>query len=72
VPSIKGLEREEAIALLQRMGFQVRLRTVRDEAPEGQILGMEPKEGEMAPASGVVILVLVVWLVLRAMKKRSG
>jgi len=58
VPSIKGLERDEAIRLLQRMGFRVRLRLVRDDSPEGRILGMEPREGEQVPASGVVVLVV--------------
>jgi eukaryotic-like serine/threonine-protein kinase len=58
VPSIKGLDRDEAIALLHRMGFRVGLRRVQDDALEGSILGMEPKEGEQAPASGLVVLLV--------------
>lgn len=56
VPSITGLGKDEAIALLQTMGFRVRIRLVSDKAPEGRLLGMEPKAGTRVAMPGIVIL----------------
>ena len=56
VPGIEGLDKDEAISLLQRMGFQVRLRTVRNMEDEGTLVGMEPRAGTRVPMPGVVIL----------------
>lgn len=56
VPSIEGLNTDDAIRLLQRMGFQVRLRTVASPREEGTLLGMEPKAGTAVPMPGVVVL----------------
>ncbi|HWK90554.1 MAG TPA: PASTA domain-containing protein [Longimicrobium sp.] len=54
VPSIRGLPRGEAIALLQRFGFRVRVVGVRDRAEEGRILGIDPAEGKPAAVGGIV------------------
>ncbi|HET7459657.1 MAG TPA: PASTA domain-containing protein [Longimicrobium sp.] len=56
VPSIEGMDKDDAISLLQRMGFQVRLRSVRNMADEGTLLGMEPRAGTQVPMPGVVVL----------------
>jgi beta-lactam-binding protein with PASTA domain len=56
VPSIAGLGREEAVTLLQRMGFTVRERKVLDDSPEGRLLGMEPRAGTQLGMPGVVTL----------------
>jgi beta-lactam-binding protein with PASTA domain len=56
VPSIEGMGRDDAIRLLQRMGFQVRLRTVQDASDEGTVLRMDPQAGTAVPVSGVVVL----------------
>lgn len=56
VPSVEGMDKDEAISLLQRMGFQVRLRTVRDAKEEGTLLGMDPKAGTAVPMPGIVVL----------------
>ncbi|HYH81775.1 MAG TPA: PASTA domain-containing protein, partial [Longimicrobium sp.] len=56
VPSIEGMDRDEAISLLQRMGFQVRLRTVQNMKEEGELLGMEPRAGAQVPMPGIVVL----------------
>ena len=56
VPSVEGLDKDEAISLLQRMGFQVRLRTLQNMKEEGSLLGMEPRAGTQVPMPGVVIL----------------
>ncbi|HEX6749787.1 MAG TPA: PASTA domain-containing protein [Longimicrobium sp.] len=58
IPSIAGMDRDEAIGLLQRMGFQVRLRTVQNMKEEGTILGMEPRAGAQVPMPGIVVLTL--------------
>jgi eukaryotic-like serine/threonine-protein kinase len=58
VPSIEGLGREAATALLQRMGFTVRVRSVLDNSPEGRVLGMQPKAGTQVPMPAVVVLTL--------------
>ncbi|HEU0016299.1 MAG TPA: PASTA domain-containing protein [Longimicrobium sp.] len=54
VPSIRGLPRDEAVALLQRFGFRVRVVGVRDRTPEGRILGLNPAEGKPAAVGGVI------------------
>ncbi|HET7231188.1 MAG TPA: PASTA domain-containing protein [Longimicrobium sp.] len=56
VPSIEGMDKDDAISLLQRMGFQVRLRTVQNMEEEGTLLGMEPRAGTQVPMPGIVIL----------------
>jgi serine/threonine-protein kinase len=56
VPSIEGMEKDEAISLLQRMGFQVRLRSVQNMKEEGTLLGMEPAAGTQVPMPAIVIL----------------
>jgi len=58
VPSIEGMDRDEAIAFLQRMGFQVRLRTVQDVKEEGTILAIDPRPGAQVPMPGIVVLTL--------------
>jgi len=56
VPALAGLDKDEAIALLQRMGFQVRLRTVTDMKEEGTLLGMAPAAGTLVPMPAIVVL----------------
>jgi len=56
VPALAGLDKDEAIALLQRMGFQVRLRTVNSPREEGTLLGMTPAAGTQVPMPGIVVL----------------
>ena len=58
VPSIEGLGRDAATALLQRMGFTVRVRSVQDNSPEGRVLGMQPKAGTQVAMPAVVVLTL--------------
>jgi serine/threonine-protein kinase len=58
IPSIEGLEKDDAIALLQRMGFQVRLRLQQDMREEGSVLAMQPTAGTAVPMPGVVVLTL--------------
>jgi beta-lactam-binding protein with PASTA domain len=58
VPAIRGLGRAEIIALLQRYGFEVAIRRVRDRRESGTILGLLPATGQRsAVGSRVVILV---------------
>jgi serine/threonine-protein kinase len=56
IPGIAGMEKDEAIALLQRMGFQVRLRTVTSMKDEGELLGMAPAAGTQVPMPAIVVL----------------
>ncbi|HEX9936425.1 MAG TPA: PASTA domain-containing protein [Longimicrobium sp.] len=56
VPSIASLDKDEAISLLQRMGFQVRLRHVVNMAEEGTLLAIDPRAGTQVPMPGVVVL----------------
>lgn len=58
VPSVAGLNERDAIALLQRMGFEVRLRRVQDMAPEGRILSLTPAAGQQVAVPGPVIITL--------------
>jgi len=58
VPVIEGMEKDDAIALLQRMGFQVRLRMVTSPREEGTVLGMQPAAGTPAPMPAIVVLTL--------------
>jgi beta-lactam-binding protein with PASTA domain len=58
VPGIAGMEKDDAIALLQRMGFQVRLRLVRSMREEGTLLGMAPHAGTSVPMPSIVVLSL--------------
>ena len=58
VPGIAGMEKDEAIALLQRMGFQVRLRMAPSMRDEGTLLAMAPRAGTAVPMPGIVVLTL--------------
>ena len=58
VPGIAGMEKDDAIALLQRMGFQVRLRAVQSMRDEGTLLAMAPRAGTAVPMPGIVVLTL--------------
>jgi beta-lactam-binding protein with PASTA domain len=58
IPGIAGMEKDEAIALLQRMGFQVRLRMVQSMREEGTLLAMSPAAGTAVPMPGIVVLSL--------------
>jgi beta-lactam-binding protein with PASTA domain len=58
VPGIAGMAKDDAIALLQRMGFQVRLRIVNSPRDEGTLLGMAPAAGTPVPMPGIVVLSL--------------
>ena len=58
IPAIAGLGKDDAVALLRQMGFSVRLRQVFNSAPEGKVLGMDPKAGTQVPMPGVVTLTL--------------
>jgi beta-lactam-binding protein with PASTA domain len=58
IPSIAGMEKDEAISFLQRMGFQVRLRLVQNMKEEGTILAMEPRAGTQVPMPSIVVLTL--------------
>jgi serine/threonine-protein kinase len=58
VPSIAGMEKDDAIQLLQRAGFQVRLRTVQNMQDEGAVLGMDPRAGSLVPMPAIVVLTL--------------
>lgn len=58
VPSIDGLAKDDAITLLQRMGFQVRLKTVQNPKDEGTVLAMQPAAGTAVPMPGIVVLTL--------------
>ena len=56
VPAIRGLPRRDAICLLQRFGYQVALRNVRDRREEGTILGLSPATGQRAAVGSVVTM----------------
>ncbi|HEV7589303.1 MAG TPA: PASTA domain-containing protein [Longimicrobium sp.] len=58
VPGIAGMEKDDAIALLQRMGFQVRLRMVPSMRDEGTLLAMAPRAGTAVPMPAIVVLSL--------------
>jgi serine/threonine-protein kinase len=58
IPAIAGMDKDEAIGLLQRMGFQVRLRMVNNMKEEGTLLGMAPRAGTRVPMPGIVVLTL--------------
>jgi eukaryotic-like serine/threonine-protein kinase len=58
VPPVAGLSREEAISLLQRMGFEVAVRRVRHMQAEGRIVGMDPRAGSQAAAASRVTLMI--------------
>lgn len=58
VPAITGLSRTDAIGLLQRHGFRVAIRNVRDRREEGTILGLRPEPGGEAAVGSVVELVI--------------
>lgn len=56
VPSIRDLSRQEAVALLQRYGYRVALRTIHDRRAEGTILGLSPAVGQRAAVGSVVTM----------------
>jgi beta-lactam-binding protein with PASTA domain len=56
VPSVRGLSREEAVGLLERHGFAVRVTAVRDRREEGMLLGLRPAAGEPATVGTTVEL----------------
>jgi beta-lactam-binding protein with PASTA domain len=56
VPSIRGLSRADAIGLLQRYGFVVVIRRVRDARESGTLLGLLPATGQRAAVGSRVIL----------------
>ena len=56
IPGIEGMEKDDAIALLQRMGFQVRLRMATSMREEGTLLGMQPAAGTAVPMPAIVVL----------------
>lgn len=56
IPGIAGMEKDDAIALLQRMGFQVRLRMATSPREEGTLLAMQPAAGTAVPMPAIVVL----------------
>lgn len=58
VPAIRGMSRADAIGLLQRYGYRVAIRRVRDRRDEGTLLGLMPATGKPA-AVGSVVTILV-------------
>jgi beta-lactam-binding protein with PASTA domain len=58
VPSIRGLGRADAIGLLQRYGYRVAIRRVRDRRDEGIILGLTPATGRRAAVGSVVTMLI--------------
>lgn len=58
VPPIRGLSRTDAIGLLQRFGYRVAIRRVRDRREEGTLLGLTPAAGQRA-AVGSMVTILV-------------
>jgi beta-lactam-binding protein with PASTA domain len=58
VPSIRDLSRQDAIALLQRFGYRVALRSVHDRREEGTILGLSPATGQRAAVGSVVTMTI--------------
>ncbi|MFL5385357.1 MAG: PASTA domain-containing protein [Longimicrobiaceae bacterium] len=56
IPGIAGMEKDDAIALLQRMGFQVRLRMATSMREEGTLLAMQPSAGTAVPMPAIVVL----------------
>ena len=58
IPGIAGMGKDDAIALLQRMGFQVRLRMVPSMREEGTLMAMAPRAGTAVPMPAIVVLSL--------------
>lgn len=58
VPSIRGLGRADAIGLLQRYGYTVAVRRVRDRRDEGTLLGLTPETGRRAAVGSVVTILI--------------
>lgn len=56
VPAVRGLGRAEAVGLLERYGFRVQVREVRDRSAAGTLLGLRPAAGEPAAVGSVVEL----------------
>ncbi len=58
VPAIRGLSRADAIGLLQRYGYRVAIRRVRDRRDQGTILGLTPAAGQRAAVGSVVTMLI--------------
>jgi eukaryotic-like serine/threonine-protein kinase len=58
VPAVRGLSRTEAVGLLERYGFRVRVTEVGDRREEGTLLGLRPAAGEPAAVGSAVELVV--------------
>jgi beta-lactam-binding protein with PASTA domain len=58
VPMIRGLARADAIGLLQRFGYRVAIRRVRDRRDEGTILGLSPATGQRAAVGSTVVMLI--------------
>ncbi|HYW10518.1 MAG TPA: PASTA domain-containing protein [Longimicrobium sp.] len=58
VPAIRGLARADAIGLLQRFGYRVAIRRVRDRRDEGTLLGLSPATGQRAAVGSIVTMLI--------------
>jgi eukaryotic-like serine/threonine-protein kinase len=58
VPGVRGLSREQAVGLLERYGFRVRVTELRDRRDAGTLLGLRPAAGEPAAVGSEVELVV--------------
>lgn len=58
VPPIRDLSRADAIGLLQRFGYRVAIRRVRDRRDEGTLLGLTPAAGQRAAVGSVVTMLV--------------
>lgn len=58
IPPIEGLSQPEVVGLLQRFGFRTVVRSVRDRADEGTLLGLRPASGRQAAVSSTVELLV--------------
>ncbi|HST59151.1 MAG TPA: PASTA domain-containing protein [Longimicrobium sp.] len=58
VPAIRGLPRADAIGLLQRFGYRVAIRRVRDRRDQGTILGLSPATGQRAAVGSIVTMLI--------------
>lgn len=58
VPAVRGLTRSQAVGLLERYGFRVRVAEVRDRREEGTLLGLRPAAGEPAAVGSEIELVV--------------
>jgi penicillin-binding protein 1A len=56
VPSVIGLERDEAIATLRSAGFDVAVELVPSDQPEGIVVAQDPEAGERLIMTGTVTI----------------